>query len=208
MEKKIFSWIIETVDTYHIYRNISNTDLDFAKEFSEDELFSLQGPYSEEELNLRIEVLKSLKDVKKFKEVNLDCERFWVVKIDGSSRYEYYPNATKSQVDEYLKTSGKIDKAKFVNVSDSGENSKKLVESLKLSSRVETIILDQKKSNWIVGGGISKDYLFIDKTWLEVYNHISEKDAEGTIHGPYTWAEIKVKFVNTDYSWSTWEVKV
>ena len=40
MEKKIFSWIIETVDTYHIYRNISNTDLDFAKEFSEDELFS------------------------------------------------------------------------------------------------------------------------------------------------------------------------
>lgn len=207
MEKKIFSWIIETVDTYHIYRNISNTDLDFAKEFSEDELFSLQGPYSEEELNLRIEVLKSLKDVKKFKEVNLDCERFWIVKIDDSPRYEYYPNATKSQVDDYLKTTGKIDKAEIISTSDDVENSNNFVKSLKTLFSIDTIILDQEKSNWIVNNEeLSKNYLFIDKTWLEVYNHVCKKDTEGTINGPYTWDQIKEEFMKNDYPCSTWEI--
>ena len=158
---------------------------------------------------MRIEVLKSLKDAKRFEETNFfECERFWVVKIgDDSSRYEYYPNATKSQVDQHLKTSGKIDKAEIISISDNVEDSNNLVKSLKILSRVDTIILNSTKSNWIVDNGdLSKDYLFIDKTWLEVYNHVCEKDADATIHGPYTWDEIKVKFVNNTYLWSSWEI--
>jgi len=200
------SWIVETFNAYHIYRNEEGCD--FAKDYTDDELFSLQGPYSEEELNLRIEVLRSLRDPKEFKEMNQDLERFWIVKIDDdSTRYEYYPNATKSQVDKYLKTTGKIDKIDFISGFDNVEIPNNIIKSLETLSRVDTIILDQEKSNWIVNNkNLSKNYLFVDKTWLEVYNHICKKDVEGTIQGPYTWDQIKEKYMENDYPWSTWEV--
>jgi len=201
------SWIVETFKTYHIYRNEEGCD--FIKNYTEDELFSLQGPYySEEELNLRIKVLKSLKNPKEFKEMNQAHKRFWIVKIsDDSPRYEYYPNATKSQVDDYLKTTGKIDKAEIISTSDDVENSNNFVKSLKTLFSIDTIILDQEKSNWIVNNEeLSKNYLFIDKTWLEVYNHVCKKDTEGTINGPYTWDQIKEEFMKNDYPCSTWEI--
>lgn len=206
------SWIIETFNAYHIYRNEEGCD--FSKDYTDDELFSLQGPYSEEELNLRIKVLRSLKDPKEFKEMNQDHKRFWIVKlrdkIDNKvALVQYYVDATKAQVDQYLKDYWSGEKPVVLDAFNNAEEAEKRVQELKPLLRVDTIILDPKKSNWTLSGPACRDFLFIDRTWLEVYHYMWEHDLDdqGTIQGPFEWEEIKEVFLNSPWNSTNWIVE-